>query len=145
MINRYIGVGRLTRDPELRKTQTGKSVVNFSIAINKKSSQQDSQKEAEFINCIAWNKTAETIYQYCRKGMLVGVEGPLQTRKYQHSLYPEVTMNVTEVVVEVITFLSNKNDRADVVQSLTVPEGLKPTDSYFKDNEMYINSDDLPF
>ena len=74
MINRVILVGRLTRDPELRKTQSGASVVSYTIAVNRRV-QTPGQPDADFINCVAWNKTADLMAQYLHKGSLIGVEG----------------------------------------------------------------------
>ena len=73
MINRVILVGRLTRDPELRKTQSGASVVSYTIAVNRRV-QTPGQPDADFINCVAWNKTADLMAQYLHKGSLIGVE-----------------------------------------------------------------------
>ena len=66
MINRVVLVGRLTRDPELRKTQTGKSVLSFAVAVNRRFSKED---QADFINCVAWNQTADFIANYLTKAI----------------------------------------------------------------------------
>ncbi len=83
MINRVVLVGRLTKDPELRRTQSGTSVVSYTIAVNRRSA-QPGQPDADFINCVAWNKTAELMAQYLHKGSLIGVEGRIQTRNYEN-------------------------------------------------------------
>jgi single-strand DNA-binding protein len=82
MINRVVLIGRLTRDPELRTTSTGKNVVEFSIAVNKKIKPQDGQPDADFFRIKAWGQTADYVSNYITKGRLVGVDGRLETRKW---------------------------------------------------------------
>lgn len=76
-------VGRLTRDPELRTTTTGKNLVKFSIAVNKRFKPQDGGPDADFFNCTAWGQTADYVNNYIQKGRLVLVQGRIETRKYQ--------------------------------------------------------------
>lgn len=82
MINRVVLVGRLTRDPEMRTTTTGKNVVEFSIAVNKKFKPQDGSPDADFFRCKAWGQTAEFVSNYLNKGRLVAVDGRIEQRKY---------------------------------------------------------------
>lgn len=123
--------GRVTKDIELKVTPTGKSVCSFSLAVNRKFV-QDGERQADFINCQLWGKTAETLEKYGKKGMLIGVEGRLQTRNYTNQ--QGQTVYVTEVVAESFTFLEKK-------QSNDQPQ--------FNDFENYggfeVNDDDLPF
>lgn len=81
-VNRVVLTGRLTRDPELRQLTTGKAVVNFGIAVQKKFKPQDGSPDADFFNVSAWGKTAEFVSQYLNKGRLCAVDGRLQSRKY---------------------------------------------------------------
>lgn len=106
MINRVVLVGRLTKDPELRRTQNGTSVVSYTIAVNRRS-QTPGQPDADFINCVAWNKTAELMAQYLHKGSLIGIEGRIQTRSYENQQGQRVY--VTEVVTDNVQFLEPKN------------------------------------
>ena len=106
MINRVVLVGRLTRDPELRKTQSGTSVCSFTMAVGRRVSTQG-QPDADFINCVAWNKTADLMTQYLHKGSLIGLEGRIQTRSYDNQQGQRVY--VTEVVAESVQFLEPKN------------------------------------
>lgn len=76
-------VGRLTRDPEMRTTNTGKNLVKFAIAVNKRFKPQDGGPEADFFNCTAWGQKADYVNQYIGKGRLVLVQGRIETRKYQ--------------------------------------------------------------
>lgn len=81
-LNRVVLIGRLTRDPEGRTTGTGKTVVNFSIAVDKRIKPQDGSPTADFFNISAWGNTADFVVNYLAKGRLVAVDGRLSTRKY---------------------------------------------------------------
>lgn len=85
MVNNVVLIGRLTRDPELRTTTTGKNVCSFSIAVQKRIKPQDGSPDADFFNIVAWNKDADYVVNYLTKGRLVAVEGRLQARKYTAS------------------------------------------------------------
>lgn len=98
-------VGRLTKDPVLRKTGNGVSVVSFTVACDR-IIKTEGQPTADFINCISWNKLADNIVQYVHKGFLVGIEGRIQTRSYDDKKGKRIY--VTEVVVEKIDFLESK-------------------------------------
>lgn len=104
MINRVVLVGRITKDPVLRKTPNGTSVVSFTIACNRRVPSQG--QDADFINCVAWNKTADFMAQYVKKGALLGVEGGIQTRNYDDKNGKRVY--VTEVVCDSVQFLEGK-------------------------------------
>lgn len=82
MLNRTIMMGRLTRDPELRKTQTGTPVCSFSIACDRGFKNASGEKETDFFDCVAWRQTAEFVSQYFTKGRMVVVEGRLQNRNW---------------------------------------------------------------
>lgn len=76
-------LGRLTADPELRQTPNGTSVCSFSVAVNRAYSSANGERQADFINCVAWRQTAEFISRYFRKGNMIGLNGSIQTRTYQ--------------------------------------------------------------
>ena len=97
MINKVVLVGRLTKDPVLRKTANGVSVTSFTVACTRRF-KQEGQPDADFINTVAWNKTADIVQQYTHKGSLVGVEGRIQTRSYDDQSGKRVY--VTEVVAD---------------------------------------------
>ena len=80
-MNKVILIGRLTKDPELRRTPTDVSVVQFTIAVNR-AYQQNGEKQADFINCVAWRNQAENLAKYIKKGGQIAVEGSIQTRSY---------------------------------------------------------------
>ncbi len=109
MINEVIIFGRLTKDPTLRKTQNGTSVTSFTVACNRKVA-QGQEPQADYVNCVAWNKTADIINQYLHKGSLLGVEGRIQTRNYDDSNGKRVY--VTEVYCEQVVFLESKQNNA---------------------------------
>lgn len=106
-MNRVVLVGRLTRDPELRTSGSGNSFVNFSIAVNRNYTSNNGEREADFINCIAFNKQAENLSRYIRKGGLVGIDGRLQTRSY--TAQDNTKRTVMEVICDTINFLEPKN------------------------------------
>ena len=83
MINRTVLVGRLTRDPELKRTPQGDAVTSFTLAVNRNYS-KDGQQQADFINCIVWRKLAENVERYCSKGSLVGIEGRTEKDQSYH-------------------------------------------------------------
>lgn len=113
MINSVVLVGRLTRDPDLRRTGTGRSVLSFTLAVRKRFSSQQNQNggpDADFINCVAWGKTAELIAQYMHKGSQLGVEGHITTRSYDNQQGQRVY--VTEVVADNVSFLDSRGSSA---------------------------------
>lgn len=105
MINRVVLVGRMTRDPELRTTNTGASVTSFTLALNRNYNSADGQ-QADYINCVIWNKAAENVEKYCSKGSLVGVEGRLRSRSYDNAQGQKVY--VVEVVCDSVQFLETR-------------------------------------
>jgi len=133
MINRTILVGRITRDVMLRKTQSGTSVVSFTIACNRRI-KQEGQPEADFINCVAWNRTADFMAQYVKKGALLGVEGRIQTRNYDDKDGKRVY--VTEVVADSVQFLESR--KADQSSG---DEATMQNDEYAD----YVDDGSLPF
>lgn len=104
MINSVALTGRLTKDVDLRTTQSGISVASFTLAVNR---QYSKDKEADFINCVAFKKTAEVLRQFAGKGRLIGVTGSIQTRHYTGKDGKEVY--VTEVLANDISFLDSRN------------------------------------
>src|SRR5690625_7767812 len=98
MINRVVLVGRLTRDPDLRYTPNGVAVANFTLTVNRPFTNQQGNRDADFINCVAWRKQAENLANYMKKGSQIGVDGRLQSRYYEDK---DGKMDyVTEVVAD---------------------------------------------
>ena len=106
MINCVVLVGRLTRDPEVRYTQSGIAVCSFSIAVDRNYKTQSGERETDFINCTAWRKAGELIGQYMSKGSQIGIQGNLRMNKYQDKDGNNRT--TYEVVVENFQFLDSK-------------------------------------
>lgn len=106
MINRVVLVGRLTRDVDLRYTSSGAAVGTFSMAVNRQFTNANGDREADFINCVIWRKSAENFANFTKKGSLVGVEGRLQTRNYENQQGQRVY--VTEVVVDNFSLLESR-------------------------------------
>lgn len=107
MINNVVLVGRMTRDAELRYTGSGTAVASFSIAVERTFTNAQGERETDFINCVAWRKTAEIISNFTRKGSLVGVTGRIQTRNYTNNEGRKVY--ITEVVCENFQMLEPKS------------------------------------
>ena len=130
MINNVVITGRLTKDPELKTTQNGKSVTSFTVA---NETGYGDYKKTNFLNIVAWGKTAEFVASYFKKGSAIGICGTVQTRDYEkdgHKVY------VTEIFANEVHFIeSKKNDTAD------------KTEADIFDNFPTVNpdEDDLPF
>src|SRR5690625_4876638 len=106
MMNRAVLVGRLTRDPDLRYTPNGVAVANFTLAVNRPFTNQQGNRDADFINCVVWRRQAENLANYMRKGSQIGVDGRLQSRSYEGQ--DGKTVFVTEVVADNVQFLESK-------------------------------------
>jgi single-strand DNA-binding protein len=107
MMNRVVLVGRLTKDPELRYTPNGVPVATFTLAVNRTFSNQQGEKEADFINCVIWRKAAENVANYLKKGSLAGVDGRIQTRNFEGQDGKRVYF--TEVIAESVQFLEPRS------------------------------------
>lgn len=107
MLNRVVLVGRLTKDPEFRTTQSGVDVATFTLAVNRNFKSKNGEQQADFINCVVFRKQAENVNNYLNKGNLAGVDGRLQSRSYENKEGQRVF--VTEVVCDSVQFLEPKN------------------------------------
>lgn len=108
MINRAVLTGRITKDPELRYTQNGTAVVQFTLAVDRQFRNQDGEREADFINCVIWRKLAENFANFTHKGSKVGVDGRIQTRSYENQQGNRVY--VTEVIVDNFALLDSRQN-----------------------------------
>lgn len=106
MINRVVLVGRLTKDVELRYTGSGTAVATFTVAVNRQFTNAQGEREADFVQCVIWRKSAENFANFTHKGSLVGVDGRIQTRSYDNQQGQRVY--VTEVVVDTFSLLEPK-------------------------------------
>lgn len=109
MINRTVLVGRLVRDPEYRTTPSGVQVATFTLAVNRTFTNQQGERDCDFINCVVFRKTAESVNQYLSKGKLAGIDGRLQSRSYDNKEGQKVF--VTEVVCDNVQFLEPKDSQ----------------------------------
>ncbi|GAB3068508.1 single-stranded DNA-binding protein [Salinicoccus sesuvii] len=109
MLNRVVLVGRLTKDPELKVSQSNISVATFTLAVNRPFTSSNGERGADFINCVVFRKQAENVNQYLKKGSLAGVDGRLQSRSYENKEGQRVY--VTEVVCDSVQFLEPKGQQ----------------------------------
>ena len=109
-MNKAILIGRLTRDPELRTTPTGRNVCQFSVAVSRTFTNANGEREADFINCVVWDKQAENLVKYQKKGNQIAVDGRIQTRNYEDKDGKRVY--VTEILANNISFLDSKGSSA---------------------------------
>ena len=113
MLNRIVLIGRLTKEPELRHTQSGKAVCVFTLAVDRPYVGADGNKETDFINIVVWNKLGENCAQYLGKGKLAAVDGRLQIRSYDGQ--DGQRRYVTEVIADNVRFLSPKGGQQSQV------------------------------
>ena len=164
-MNKVILIGRLTKDPELRYTGSNRAVTQITVAVNRTFTNQNGEREADFINVVIWDKQAENVAKYLTKGRLVAVEGRIQTRNYDNNEGKKVY--VTEVVALSVQFLESKGSNNNVNNSsnpfdnmVDTPNTYAPIDEPSKQNETVdvskdpfesfgqsidLSDDDLPF
>lgn len=131
-------IGRFTKDPELKKAGDN-SVVNFSLARNRDFSKD--KDAVDFVDFVAWGKTAETIVKYFKKGNRIGVSGNIQTRTYENSNGTKV--KVTEVYVESIEFIDSKS--SDNKEKVSNKKEEEPVEEVENVEELETSDDDMPF
>ncbi len=136
MLNRIVLIGRLVADPQLRYTQTGAAVANFRIAVNRPFTNQQGEREADFIDIVAWRKLGETVANKLNKGRLVGVDGRLQIREYE---YEGQRRRQAEVIADNVEFLDWPADGGGA------SSGGAPRRSYPDEPVDDFNPDDVPF
>jgi single-strand DNA-binding protein len=107
-MNRVVLVGRLTKDPEMRTTTSGISQTRFTIAVNRRTANQNGQREADFISCVAFGKNGEFVEKYLHQGTKICIEGRIQTGSYTKQDGTKVY--TTEVIAEKVDFVDKKNE-----------------------------------
>lgn len=143
MVNTVVLVGRITKDPEVRQTSGSVGVCNFTCAVNRSFKNQAGEREADFVNCVAFNKVASLMEQYVRKGQLISIEGRIQTRNYENTTGQRIY--VTEVVANQVTFLESRSDNgynSSPNEPTPPPSAPKPG---LDVEDFSIDDDDLPF
>ncbi|MBO8172153.1 MAG: single-stranded DNA-binding protein [Bacillaceae bacterium] len=144
MINRVVLLGRLTRDPELRYTQSGVAVATFSLAVDRRFTNQQGERETDFINIVVWRQLAELCANYLKKGQQAAVEGRLQTRSYENNEGRRVY--VTEVVADNVQFLNGPGQSTNQNQGFKENNPGSNDDPFADDGTTVdISEDDLPF
>jgi len=139
-MNKVILMGRLTKDPEVRYTQTNNTLVaSFSLAVNRRFARQGEERQADFINIVAWSKTGEFCSKYFKKGQQVAVIGRIQTRTWEDENGQK--RYVTEVVAEEAYFADSKKDGDTSDFGNTFGEALTQN----ADFQVTASDDDLPF
>ena len=140
MINSVSLTGRITKDLEKHQTNKGTSVVNFSLAVDRRRKNANGDREADFIGIQAWGLTADLLCKYCGKGSLIGIEGRIQTRNYENNQGQRVY--VTEVVAENVTFLDSKKNSQSQQSNGYDNYQQQPFDSAMPFDD---SADDVPF
>ena len=146
MINNVVLMGRLVATPELRKTQTDLSVTSFTIAVDRSYARAGEQRQADFINCVAWRQTADFITRYFQKGSMIAITGSIQTRNYEDKNGNKRT--AVEVIVDQASFCGSKAETGTGNNGYSAP--VPPAAPSFAtgsdgDFEEITGDDDLPF
>ena len=136
-MNRTILIGRITKDLELKTTQSNIPVVTFTLAVDKQFKDDSGERGADFIQCVTWRKTAENLVKYCGKGSLIAVDGRISTRDYDTD---NGKRYVTEVVADDIQFLDSKKD-----DEPSKPEYVKQGKVKVENIPTSAPEEDLPF
>ena len=152
MLNRVILIGRMTRDPELRKTGSGLAVASFALAVDDSHKGQNGEKVTIFMNCSCFGNCAENTAKYTRKGSLVAIEGRLTHRKYTRKS-DNAQVTATDIVADSVEFLDPKGASTNVDNSGYTPDAKTPdgpASQVKKDEGKNLDSidvvdDDLPF
>lgn len=130
MLNNVVLIGRLTKDPELKHTQSNIPFLRFTLAVNRTFT-QDGERQADFINCIAWRNRAENLHKYQKKGALIGLEGRIETGSYESE---KGTIYTTDVIANRIAFLERQERPQQIKDEIN-------GDDFFET----VTEDDLPF
>ena len=140
-MNKFIGLGRLTKDPELRSTQSGLEIASFTLAINRNFKNKEGDYETDFLNCQAFNKKAEFITKYFKKGNMMAITARAQTRSYDDN--DGKKRFITEFIVEEVYFAGNSGEKKNDT-SVEVPQNYT-SDYDTAGSEITLYDEDLPF
>lgn len=146
MLNNVSLVGRLTKDVELRYTQSNVAVATFTLAVNRTFKNENGDREADFINCVMWRQQAENLANWAKKGALIGITGRIQTRSYDNQQGQRVY--VTEVVAEQFQLLESRNSQGQQGNQGQRAQTQQETPDFSRSattNPLDISDDDLPF
>ena len=134
MLNNVILMGRLTADPELKKTPSDVSVTTFTVAVDRAYAKQGEDKKTDFINIVAWRQTAEFICKYFKKGQMIAIQGSIQTRNYEDKDGHKRT--AFEIMAEQVSFCGDKK---------TTESATQTTADVSSDNSLFDAGLELPF
>ena len=149
MINRVVLVGRITRDPETQQTNTGIPYVRFTLAVNRPFKDQNGERQADFINCVAWRSQADFMRSFVKKGNQLAVEGRIQTNSYQDA--NGNNRQVVDVLVESVNNLEPVSKNDGYQPQPPFGNGFQPTreNQYHQEASNHVSfepsEDDLPF
>ena len=147
MLNHIVVMGRLTRDPELRRTASGIAVANFSVAVERDFPSQDGSRETDFIDCVAWKQTAEFLGKYFSKGKQIAVKGRLQIRSWTDK--DGNKRRTAEIVADNVYFAGARTESPAEVQRYETPVcygAQSPIDPGKEDYPLLTDDDpSLPF
>lgn len=144
MLNCAVIMGRLTADPELKTTNSGLSVTSFCVAVDRRYQKDGEERQADFINVVAWRQTAEFICKYFCKGQMIAVQGAIQTRNYEDKNGNKRT--AVEIVAENVSFCGSKSE-SDGQQTQNPHNAQRPSVNVSADDFTPLDTDDdgLPF
>lgn len=140
MLNRVVLIGRLTRDPELRFTQSGIAVASFTLAVDRNFKNASGERETDFIDIVVWRQQAENCANYLSKGKLAAVDGSLRIRTYETQ--DGQKRKAAEVVADTVRFLSPKDGGGSSYSAAAMPEEVSP---FGGGADIMVGDDDLPF
>ena len=140
-MNEVLLVGRLTKDPDLRMTQSGLDITKITIAINRHFKDKNGNYNTDFFDILLWNSLAKRVNEWCKKGDTIGVRARLQNSSYTDNDGKKVYKN--EIVAEDISFIANSQKKKTKVETDLVKQESDPFASFGE--EIVINDDDLPF
>ena len=142
MLNNAVIMGRLVAQPELRKTESGVSVTSFAVAVDRRFNKQGEEKQADFIDIVAWRNTAEFVCKYFSKGQMIAIQGYIQTRLYEDK--DGNKRKAVEIVADNVSFCGSKNEGAASDQN-AAPDYAAAAAAADAEDFKEIPEDDLPF
>lgn len=145
MLNNAVIMGRLVADPELRTTGSGVSVTSFTVAVDRRFANKDEEKQADFIDVVAWRQTADFVCKYFRKGSMIAVQGSIQTRTYEDK--DGNKRKAVEIVADNVSFCGSKSDSKPSTDTDKTAPAPNTNSMYGQsaDDFKEVPEDNLPF
>lgn len=140
MLNNAVIMGRICNDIEVRSTPSGVSVCRFTVAVDRRYTKQGEEKQADFIDILAWRQTAEFVGKYFQKGSMIAVQGSIQTGSYEKD---GIKRRTFEIVADNVSFCGSKNDNSGTATESPAPAYTPPTST--ADFTASVDDDELPF